>query len=90
MKQGFQHLEELNIIRYMFYIEFDNHKWSRIILSRIHEGIFSIGDIPIMIDNDMIHKLTSLSNERCNPVNEKNVKILVDTNLKTKFDGGNM
>ena len=80
----------LNTVKHMLYMGFDNLEWSRIILRRTHEGMFWVGDIPIMIDNDMIHKLTSLSNERCNPVNEKNVKILVDTNLKTKFDGGNM
>ena len=43
-----------------------------------------------MIDNELIHKLTSLSNEGCNLVNEKNVKKLVDTNLKIEFDRRNM
>ena len=38
----------------------------------------------------MIHKVTGLCNEGSNPVNEKNVKKLVETNLKTKSDGRNM
>ena len=33
LKLEFTHLEELNIIKYMFYIEFDNEDWSQIILS---------------------------------------------------------
>lgn len=44
----------------------------------------------MMMDNKMIHKLTGLSNEGCKPVNEKNVKKLVEINLKTKSDGRNM
>ena len=47
----------------MFYMDFDNQKWSRIILRKIHEGIFWVGDILVMIENNMIHKLTSLGNE---------------------------
>lgn len=58
----------------MFYMDFDNHEWSRIILNRIHESFFWVGDMPVMIDNDMIHKLTRLSNEGRNPVNEKECK----------------
>ena len=32
----------------------------------------------------------ALSNEGCNHVNKKNVKKIVETNLKTKFNGRNM
>ena len=39
LKLEFTHLNELNLIKYIFYTEFDNHKWSRIILSRVHEGV---------------------------------------------------
>ena len=74
----------------MFYMDFDNHERSRIILRRIHEDMFWVRDIPVMIDNKLIHKFSSLSNEGCNIVNEKNVKKLVETNQKTKFDGRNM
>ena len=57
----------------MFNIEFGNHEWSR-----IDEDMFWVGDIPFIIDDEMIHKLTSLSNEGCNLVNEKNIKKLVE------------
>ena len=43
-----------------------------------------------MIDDDLIHKVTRLSNEGCNPMNEKNVRKMVQTNLFTRFDGRNM
>ena len=74
----------------MFYIEFDNHEWSRIILSRVHKEIFWVGDIPIIIDNDLIHKVIGLRNEVCNLVRDINAKKVVETNMKTKFDGNNM
>ena len=73
----------------MLHTKFDNHEWSRIILRRIHEGIISLGDIPIMIENNMIHMLTCLSNEGINPMNERNVRKLVEMNVKIKSDGRN-
>ena len=42
------------------------------------------------IDNDLIHKVTSLSNVGSNLVNIKNVRKIVETNLNTCFDGRNM
>ena len=48
--------------------------------------MFWVGETPIQIDNEMIHKVTRLRNEGCNLVNEKNVKKLVEGNLKTKSD----
>lgn len=60
-------------MNHMFCTDFDNHEWSRIILSCIHERMFWVGDVPVMIDNDMIHRLTGSCNEGRNPVNEKNV-----------------
>ena len=49
-----------------------------------------VGHIPVMIDNDMIHKLTSLSNEGSNPNNEKSIKKLVETNIELVSYGRNM
>lgn len=43
-----------------------------------------------MIDNDMIHKLTRLINKGTNPVNENNVKTLVEINTKSVSYGRNM
>ena len=74
----------------MFYREFNNHEWSIIILSHSHKGMFWVGDFLAMIENDMIHRLTSLCNEGRNPINEKNVKKMVEINVKTKLDGRNM
>ena len=43
-----------------------------------------------MIDNDLIHRVTILSNEGCNPINIKNVRKTVEANLFIRFDGKNM
>ena len=74
----------------MFYMDFDNHEWTRIILSRIHDDLLWLGDFIISIDNDLIHKVTSLSTQGRNLVNIRNVCKIVETNLNTHFDGRNM
>ena len=74
----------------MFYTKFDNHECTKIILNRVHEEIFWVGDVPIVIDNDLIHKVIGLSNEGCNPMNVMNVRKIIEINLYTKFDERNM
>ena len=74
----------------MFYIDFENHEWTRIILSRIHDDLLWLGDSIISIDNDLIHKVTGLSNQGSNLVNTRNVHKLVEMNLNMHFDGRNM
>ena len=74
----------------MFYMNFNNNEWTRIILSRVHDDFLWLGDSIICIDNDLIHKVTGLSNQGNNLVNTKNVHKLVEANLNTYFDGRNM
>lgn len=74
----------------MFYTQFDNHDQTRIILSKVHDEMFWIGDAQVAIDNDLIHKVIGLSNEGHNPINYRNVRKLVETNLFTRFDGRNI
>ena len=74
----------------MFYIEFDNHEWTRIISSRVHDDFLWLGDAQVLIDNDLIHQVTRLSNEGCNPINIKNVHKMVEANLNTRFDERNI
>ena len=83
-------LEQLNLVKHMFYTDFDNHEWTRLILSRVHNDLLWLGESIICIDNDLIHKVAGLSNERCNPININNVHKIVETNLNTCFDGRNM
>ena len=71
----------------MFYMGFDNHEWTRIILSRIHDDLLWLGDFIISIDNDLIHKVTNLRNNISNQVNIKNMHNIVEVNLKIHFDG---
>lgn len=52
--------------------------------------MFWVGDTLVLIGNDIIHRLTSLCNEGCNLVSEKNVKRFIEKNLKSKSDGRNM
>ena len=39
LKLKYANLEPLNLVKYMFYTEFENHKWTRIILSRVHDDL---------------------------------------------------
>ena len=71
-------------------MDFDNNNWTRIILSRVHDDLLWMGDSIISIDNDLIHKVTRLSNQGRNPINIKNVRKLVEENLNTYFNGRNM
>ena len=70
----------------MSYTEFNNNDQTQIILSRVHDDLLWIGDAHIVIDNDLIHKVTRLGNEGCNHVSEKNVRKMVQMNLDTSFD----
>ena len=74
----------------MFYMDFDNNERTKIILSRVHDDLLWMGDSIICIDNDLIHKVTGLSNQGSNPKNIKSVHKLVAKNLNTYLDGRNM
>ena len=74
----------------MFFIDFDNNDWTRIIISRVHDDLLWMGDYIISIDNDLIHKVIGLGNQGNNLVNIRYVHKLVETNLNTYFDGRNM
>ena len=87
LKLEFAYLERLNLVKHMFYMDFNNHEWTRIILSRIHDDLLWLGDSIISIDNDLIHKVIGLSNQGSNPLNIRNVCKIVKTNLNMYFDG---
>ena len=52
--------------------------------------MFWLGDAQVEIGNGLIYKVTRLTNEGCNPVNNNNLRKMVETNIKTTFDGRNM
>lgn len=87
LKLEHRYLEQLNLVKHMFYRDFDNNEWTRIILRKVHDDFLWLGDSIICIDNDLIHKVTGLSNNGYNPMNIKNMHKLVETNLNTYFDG---
>ena len=90
LKSEHAYLEQLNLVKHMFYTNFDNHEWTRIILRRVHDDLLWLGDSIICIDNNLIHKVVGLNNGGCNPVNIKNVCKTFEENLNTYFDGRNM
>ena len=74
----------------MFYMNFNDEDWIRIILSRVHDDLLWLGDSVVCIDNDLIHKVTGLHNKGSNPVNTRHARKIVEANLNTYFDGRNM
>ena len=58
LKPEYASLDKLNLVKYMFYIEFDNHEWTKIILSRVYNDLLWLGDAQVQIDNDLIHHVT--------------------------------
>ena len=90
LKPEFAHLERLKLVRQMFYTDYDNEEWIRIILSRVHDDLLWLGDSMVSINNYLIHKVTSLHNKASHPVNTRHACKLVEANLNTYFDGRNM
>lgn len=90
LKSEYMHLSELNLIKYMFYIDLVNHEWTITILSRVHDEMFWICDVPIIIENDLIHKVIGMISEGYNSMNDRNMRNIFKTNLYTRFDGRNM
>ena len=90
LKSEYVRIEDLNLVKYMFYTKFDIHEWTQIILSRVDDDMFWLADVKIVINNDLIHKVAWFINNGFNLINEKSVKKIVKKNLKTKLDGRNM
>ena len=44
LKPKYMRLNELNLVKYMFYTKLNNHEWTRIILSRVHDDQLWLGD----------------------------------------------
>ena len=60
LKPEYARLERLNLIKKMFYTDFENEEWVRIVLSRVHDVLLYLRESIVCIDNDLIHKVTSL------------------------------
>ena len=44
LNSKYAHLDILNLVNYMFYIEFDNQEKTQISLSRVHDDLLWVGD----------------------------------------------
>ena len=90
LKLEFAYLEMLNLVKQMFYTDFDNEDWIKIILRRVHDDLLGLGDSMVSIDNDLIHKVTGLHDEGSNLMNTRHAHKIVEANLNTYFNGKNM
>ena len=87
LKPEYVHLKKLKLVKQMFYMDFDNEEWVRIVLSRVHDDLLWLGHSVVCIDDDLIHKVIGFPNKGSNPVNTRHARKLVETNLNTYFDG---
>ena len=82
-KDEFNYLGQLRIGQFLFRHKFENEEWARIILSRIHDNKFWIGEQVVDITSDLLHEVTRVRNKGKIPINEKNVKKVLEANTKT-------
>lgn len=87
LKQGYEHLKDNEIVRYALKYEFDNEECTKIILSRIHNGKFWLEDRVIDITADLIHDVIGLSKSSVIPLNEKNMRKIVISNIGSSYNG---
>lgn len=59
--EEFTHLENHPIIKYATAYEFYESEWIKILLSRIHDDLFWIGEVPFRITTNLIYEMTGLS-----------------------------
>lgn len=53
LKPKHRYIECLNLVKNMFYTDFDNNEWTRIILSKVHDDFLWLGDSIVCIGNDL-------------------------------------
>ena len=86
MKEGFEHLRELDLFKYHFYRDLDTNEWTQIILSSIHNGKMWMQDNIVDIYANLIHEVTSLSKQGNVSIDEKMVKKKVKSYTKTIYN----
>ena len=59
-KHKYEYWKDNDLVKFMFYFEFNNEGWTKIILSRIHDGKFWLGYNMIDISTNLIHEVTRL------------------------------
>lgn len=87
VKPRFEHLKELNLLKYHFYRELDSDERTQIILSRVHDGKLWMEDSVFDILVDLIHEVTILCNQGSVPIGEKLVKKKVERYTKVVYNG---
>lgn len=82
----FMQLENHPIIEYATTYEFNEFEWIQILLSRIHDDLFWIGEVPVRITRDLIHEMTGLSKKGVVIPAGKDVRKLVEQACKSRSD----
>ena len=90
LKPEYARLERLNLVKKMFYTDFENEEWVRIVLSRVHDDLLWLKESFVCIDDDLIHKVTGFPNKGSNLVNTRHARKLVEAKLNSYFNGQNM
>lgn len=87
IKPKFEHLKDLGLFKYYFYHELENKEWTQIILNRIHNGEFWMGDNVFDISSDLAHEVVGLRKQGSLPNGVKLVKKKVELNTKVVYNG---
>ena len=75
------------MVKQIFYTDFENEEWVRIVLSRVHDDLLWLKELVVCIDDDLIHKVIGLPNKGSNPMNTWHAHKLIEANLNSYFDG---
>lgn len=71
---------------YAMTYEFYESEWIKILLSRIHDDLFWIGEVPIRITGDLINEMTCLSRIDTILLVGKDVRKIVEQTCKSRSD----
>lgn len=82
----FSHLDNNSIIEYAITYEFYESEWIKILLSRIHDDLFWIGEVPVRITTNLIHEMTRLPKTEAILPTSKDVRKLVEQACKSHSD----
>lgn len=86
IKPRYEHLKDLDLVKYHFYHELDTKEWTQIILSRIHNGEIWMGINVVDISDNLIYEVTSLSKQGSVPIGEKMVNKKVENYTKAFYN----
>lgn len=85
-KDEFTHFTNHPIIEYVTAYEFYELEWIKILLSRIHDDLFWIGEVLVHITSDLIYEITELSKTGAILPTGKDVRKQVEKACRSRSD----